>query len=91
MALAALERGAESGKFNLGTGQGHSVTQVLAAARRVTGRTIQASVMPRRPGDPPSLIADATRAARALGWKPIYALLDRQIEHAWNWRLRRTQ
>jgi len=89
MALRALERGVDSGKFNLGTGQGHSVKEVLATARRVTGRPIQAIPMPRRPGDPPSLVADATRAATALGWQPAYASLETQIQHAWNWLLGR--
>jgi UDP-arabinose 4-epimerase len=91
MALRSLEQGAQSGKFNLGTGQGHSVMEVLAVARRVTGRAIQAEVMPRRPGDPPRLVADATRAAAELGWKPAHASLETQIQHAWNWLLARTK
>lgn len=91
MALSALEQGAESAQFNLGTGQGHSVMEVIAVARRVTGRAIPANTLPRRQGDPPRLIADATRVAATLGWKPTFSSLESQVQHAWNWLERRAK
>ena len=71
--------------YNLGTGEGRTVRQVLEAARRVTGRDIPAEVGPRRPGDPPSLYADASKIQRELGWKAQHTNLDDAIAHAWKW------
>ena len=73
------------GALNLGSGQGYSVRQVLETARRVTGRPIPAVVHPRRPGDPARLVADATQAARVLGWRPAHSSLDEIVESAWAW------
>jgi UDP-arabinose 4-epimerase len=84
-ALAALEEGAETAACNLGTGRGHSVREVIAAARRVTGREIAVIEGPRRPGDPPELVADATLAGTALGWTPHFTDIDGIIETAWRW------
>jgi len=70
--------------FNLGTGDGYSVREVIEAARRVTGREIPAVEEPRRPGDPPELVADATRARDELGWTPRRGL-DAMIADAWAW------
>lgn len=75
------------GPFNLGNGDGYSVKQVIDAAREVTGRPIRTEVAPRRPGDPPRLIADATKAHTVLGWKPRYPDLRVIVEHAWKWHL----
>src|SRR5213076_250996 len=83
-ALRFLEERRASDRFNLGTGRGASVKNVLEAARRVTGRRIAADVVSRRPGDPPQLVADPTRAVETLGWRPKYPELEVQIEHAWN-------
>ncbi|MCZ6637568.1 MAG: UDP-glucose 4-epimerase GalE, partial [Alphaproteobacteria bacterium] len=71
--------------LNLCTGTGYSVNQVIEAARRVTGKAINAVAGPRRAGDPPVLVADAARAREVLGWKPARAALADQIGDAWRW------
>ncbi|HEV8305690.1 MAG TPA: UDP-glucose 4-epimerase GalE [Gemmatimonadales bacterium] len=71
--------------LNLGTGTGHSVRQVVEAARRVTGHPIPATDRPRRPGDPPALVAAAQRAATVLGWQPRRSSLSEILESAWRW------
>jgi UDP-glucose 4-epimerase len=71
--------------FNLGTGTGQSVRQVLDAARRVTGLPIPSVDQPRRPGDPPVLVAAAERARVALGWTPRHSGIDEILESAWRW------
>jgi len=71
--------------FNLGTGQGHSVREIIDAAKRITGRDIPTIEGPRRPGDPPRLVADATRARNLLGWQPKWNKIDAIIETAWRW------
>jgi len=85
LALRALEAGAPSTAYNLGNGQGFSVREVIDRARQVTGRNIPVVIGPRRPGDPPRLVGDATRAMQDLGWQPRYADLDRILETAWAW------
>lgn len=72
-------------KLNLGTGRGHSVLEVIDACRRVTGRPITAEIGPRRAGDPPELVADASLARRVLGWLPTYLTIDSIVETAWRW------
>jgi UDP-arabinose 4-epimerase len=86
MAVRALLNGAESTALNLGTGRGWSVRELVAGVREVTGCDVSALVGARRPGDPPVLIADASRARHQLGWRPNYAELNSQIMHAWAWR-----
>jgi UDP-glucose 4-epimerase len=71
---------------NLGNGGGFSVREVLAAAERVTGRTIPVTIGARRTGDPPVLVASATRAAATLGWRPARPTLGEMVESAWAWR-----
>lgn len=88
-ALRYLDDGGESCALNLGTGQGHSVIETIAAARRVTGRPIPSRDSPRRPGDPPVLVADATRAREKLGWVPALGALDHIIGTAWAWHQKR--
>lgn len=83
LALEALDQG--SCIYNLGNGQGFTVREVLAAAREVTGQGIPADVAPRRPGDPPTLVASSERISRELGWKPICPDLREIIESAWRW------
>ncbi|MBQ7404402.1 MAG: UDP-glucose 4-epimerase GalE [Lentisphaeria bacterium] len=77
----------QSGHYNLGTGSGYSVKQILDAARKVTGHPIPADVVPRRPGDPPRLIACSQRARTELGWNPQFENPETIIESAWKWRL----
>jgi UDP-glucose 4-epimerase len=70
---------------NLGTGTGRSVREVIDVARRVTGRSIRANEQPRRPGDPPALVAAVQRARDVLGWQPKQSSLDEIIQSAWRW------
>lgn len=70
---------------NLGTGQGYSVAQMIAAVERVTGRRIKVEERSRRSGDPARLVADARRAAALLGWRPTLSDLETIIAHAWAW------
>ena len=83
LALEALAEG--SRHYNLGTGRGYSVKQVIETARRVTGKDIPARVGPRRQGDPAVLVASSDRIHRELGWTPRYGDLDSIVETAWNW------
>lgn len=82
--ILALRDGV-SGAFNLGNGEGFSVKQVIEVAREVTGRPIPVQMAPRRPGDPPRLVASARKAADRLGWKPKYPDLHTILRHAWAW------
>ncbi len=75
----------QSDSFNIGTGAGTSVQQVIDAARRITGRTITAIMKPRRPGDPDTLVASATKAKRVMGWEARFTKIDTIIESAWKW------
>lgn len=84
--LRALERTA-SASYNVGTGEGVSVLQVIEAARKVTGHPIPARHEARRPGDPPRLVAAANRIKMDLGWKPKFTRIADTIETAWKWRL----
>ncbi len=84
-ALAYLRQGGESGIFNCGYGRGFSVLDVVAAVERVSGRTLKRVDAPRRPGDPPSLIAGADRIGAILGWKPRHADLDGIVRNALAW------
>jgi UDP-glucose 4-epimerase len=72
---------------NLGNGDGYSVRQVLQAAERVVGRSIPHTIGPRRPGDPPILVASAARAAAVLGWSPARPDIEAMIGSAWDWLL----
>lgn len=84
-AVAALVGGSESKKYNVGTGFGFSVKEVLSAVEKVTGKKVPFQMGPRRDGDPPMLVADSTRLQRELGWKPKYSDLHRIVETAWAW------
>jgi UDP-glucose 4-epimerase len=84
-AVEALCAGGESKKFNVGTGCGFSVKEVLGAVEEVTGKKVPFVMGPRRDGDPPVLVADSTRLQRELGWKPEYSDLRRIVETAWAW------
>ena len=83
----ALERQPECvfGCYNVGTGTGVTVQEIIDVARDVTGLASPASPAPRREGDPPSLYADPTKAERELGFQPQYTDIRRTIETAWNW------
>ena len=91
LALDHLENGGGSDVFNLGNGSGFSVSEVIAAARRVTGREINVANAPRRPGDPSKLIANAEKAARVLGWQPGIPSIEEIIASAWKWHTENPQ
>jgi len=74
-----------SGSYNLGTGGGSSVREVVAACAKVTGRKIATIEKPRRPGDPPRLIASSEKIKKELGWQPQFQSLEAIIESAWKW------
>ena len=76
---------ARSGFYNLGSGGGASVREVIAACRKITGKKIDTVEKPRRPGDPPRLIASSEKIKRELGWQPQFQSLDAIIESAWKW------
>jgi UDP-glucose 4-epimerase len=71
--------------YNLGTGGGASVREVIEACRKITGRKIDIVEKPRRPGDPPRLIASSEKIKNELGWQPQFQSLDAIIESAWKW------
>lgn len=85
LAVEALRGGERSVAFNLGNGNGFSVRQVIDAVRSVTGREVPAVDAPRRPGDPPRLVADPRRAQSVLGWQPRYPELEVMVRHACHW------
>jgi UDP-arabinose 4-epimerase len=87
-ALGYVMRGGESIALNLGTGEGHSVRQVIAAVENVTGRKIKIRISPRRAGDPAILVADPSLAAKVLGWHPQYSGLETIVSTAWTWHSR---
>src|SRR5688572_9286669 len=84
-ALGRLESGAASTAYNLGTGRGHSVREVIAMVERVSGRRVPVMYAPRRAGDPQELVASVTRAREALGWQPRRSSLEEIIGTAWRW------
>jgi UDP-glucose-4-epimerase GalE len=87
LALQALAPGQQL-RYNLGTGRGYSVREVIRVAEEVTGKKCPVKEGPRRPGDPPALVAAADKVRRELGWSPRYTELKPIIETAWNWHRR---
>jgi UDP-glucose 4-epimerase len=88
LALEWLGREGQFDCFNLGNGDGATVLEVIQAARRVTRKEILINEAPRRPGDPPALVADATKAQRVLGWRPKRADIDTIVRDAWDFAQR---
>jgi UDP-arabinose 4-epimerase len=84
-AMRYLESGGAPAAFNLGTGMGHSVRQVIAAVEQVSGRKVPFQDLPRRAGDPAELVADAGNAMQHLAWRPHHSDLQLIVETAWNW------
>ncbi|MGH9343267.1 MAG: NAD-dependent epimerase/dehydratase family protein, partial [Terriglobia bacterium] len=87
LGLQYLSKGGESAAFNLGTSKGHSVREVIQMVEKVSGRKVPFSEAPRRAGDPPVLVADGSKAMRALAWKPQYPDLESIVKSAWQWHL----
>ena len=83
--LLALENH-DSGAFNLGSGQGHSVKAVIDTVRAVTGKDFKVEYAERRPGDPARLISDSSAARATLGWKPQFEDIESIVASAWKWR-----
>lgn len=88
LALERLLQVGQSERYNLGNGNGFSVREVIDAVAGVTGRKIAVVEQARRAGDPPRLVADASRARRQLHWEPLYPALEDIIAHAWSWEQR---
>jgi len=84
-ALAYLRSGGASATFNCGYGRGASVFEVVDAVRRASGREFPVEVSPRRPGDPPALVANVDRIRRTLPWRPQFQNLDTIVAHALAW------
>lgn len=82
---AIAEQSSRAETFNLGNGEGFSVRQVADAVEAVTGRRPPTRPAPRRPGDPATLVASATRITKRLGWRPEFPTLDSIIRTAWGW------
>jgi UDP-glucose 4-epimerase len=82
LALKKLLQGGKSSNYNLGNGNGFSVREVIAAVEEQTGVKVNVIEGSRRPGDPPVLIADSTKARNELGWEPLYPNLKEMISHA---------
>ncbi len=89
-AMAHLLNGRASDQVNLGTGKGSSIRDVMDAVEKVVGRPVPYSLGPRRPGDPPALVADPDRARSLLGWTPKLSDLDTIVRTAWAWHQRHT-
>jgi UDP-arabinose 4-epimerase len=86
--IAAAEYLAKEGvssEFNVGSGQGHSVREVIRAVEEVTGKLVPQRLAPRRDGDPPVLVADISKARRILKWKPHASDLQTIVNSAWDW------
>lgn len=85
LAVEYLKKSGQSDIFNLGTGTGFSVKEVIETARKVTGHPIPSEISPRRPGDPAELVASNDKIKKVLGWEPAYSDIGTVLETAWNW------
>ena len=85
LALEALSDQEGAQAYNLGTAKGHSVMDVIESVERVTGLSVSVKIMERRKGDPPVLVADASKAKAELGWAPKYDDIDTIVETAYRW------
>jgi len=87
-ALTCLNNGGAGGSFNLGAGIGHTVREIIDTAMSVTGRKIAVRDEPRRPGDPPELVADPRLAMKTFAWQPRFSDLETMLRHAWGWEVK---
>ena len=88
LALQRLQDGSDAIRLNLGTGQGHSVREAIRMVEAIGRRPVPVRDAPRRPGDPPELVAAAGRAEAVLGWSPRYSNLHDIVATAWRWHSR---
>lgn len=84
-AIEYLLNGGNSDCFNLGTGEGVSVLELIEKVKKITGKELNVSLEGRRLGDPDILVADNTKAKEILGWNPIHSSMKNIIGTAWNW------
>lgn len=89
-ALRYLQQGGESTPFNLGTGRGQTVREVIAMVERVSGQKVPVREVGRRAGDPPALVANASKSAKLLHWTPQHSALEEIVRTAWDWKKART-
>jgi UDP-arabinose 4-epimerase len=87
-ALRYLDAGGASAAFNLGTGLGHSVREVITMVEQIGGRKVPTKEVGRRAGDPAALVADARKSAELLEWRPGHSSLEEIVETAWKWKAR---
>lgn len=87
LGLEALFAGDPGGVYNLGNGQGYSNLEVVRTCAEVTGKQVEITIGPRRPGDPAILVASAKKAGERLGWAPRYGRLGEIVGDAWRWHL----
>lgn len=85
LALDYLKNGGNSGSFNLGSGNGYSVMEVISKVKEITGKDFRVDMSPRRKGDPARLVADSGKAREILGWSPKNDDIGKIIESAWRW------
>ena len=85
LAVQKLREGSDSNIYNLGSGNGFTVKEMIEAARKVTGHEIPAEVCERRAGDPAKLVASSIKAREELGWQPKFENVEAMISSAWNW------
>jgi UDP-glucose 4-epimerase len=88
LALQRLREGGSSTAYNLGTGRGHSVLEVVETVERVSGRDVPREITLRRPGDPPRLVASSDKIRDELGWTPRFTELQSIVETAWRFKER---
>ncbi len=91
LAVEHLAGGGASDQFNVGTGTGHTVMEMIHAVEAVTGKKVPYTVGPRREGDPPSLVAASDKLRTKLGWSPEYPDLRTIVQHAWNFAVARKE
>jgi UDP-glucose 4-epimerase len=89
-ALNKMRNENKGGVYNLGNGKGFSVKEVIETCREVTKCEIKVETSPRRPGDPPKLVASSQKACDELKWQPKYPDLKDIIAHAWNWHAKQS-
>ncbi len=85
LAAKHLAEGGGSGAFNIGTGEGRSVRDIIKTVELVTGKSVPHKIATRREGDPAVLVADASKARRMLSWKPRVSDLETIVGTAWAW------